>query len=269
MRQLWWIVVCGITVGCAARARVSGVGAGHAGADVPWAPVVVVADLPAPPAAMAEAPGVVEAQLVDDAAPATPLDPVRDGAFLRNDYVGNIRFGGGIVRTGSVALETRARLIELQPLPTVRQQGVDWLSGVLTDALGPATAAPLPATPLRYAAARGADAEDGHDNLNLPRTGLVPEVVPGAPAGRVLVPFLRAYYTHNGGWFLGQRWGCLAGARVDVLLVLYDAGRPVWWTEAAGRSLDGTVAQATAAELDQHLLEAERQVRAALRARLR
>lgn len=268
MNRLWWIVVCGLSLGCAERARVSTTGGARPGADAPWAPVVVVADLPTPPPVAPEAPGPVEQQLVDDAAPATVLDPVRDGAFLRNDFVGNIRFGGGIVRTGAVALETRARLIELQPLPTLRQQGVEWLTGVLTERLGPATAAAWPTATLRHVSARGSDPDDGRDNLNLPRTTLVPEPVPDAPAGRVLVPFLRSYYTHNGGWFLGQRWGCLAGARVDVLVVLYDGGRPVWWTEAAGRSLGGA-AQATPAELDQRLLDAEAQVRDALRARLR
>ena len=61
----------------------------------------------------------------------------------------------------------------------------------------------------------------------------------------------------------------MAGARVDVVVVMYDDGRPVWWLEAAGRSLDSGTAQATTAELDAHLLDAERQVEAALAKQLR
>lgn len=111
----------------------------------------------------------------------------------------------------------------------------------------------------------GEDPEDGHDNLNLPRSHLVPVALDAAGMpGTWLVPYLRAYYTHNGGWFLGQRWGCMAGARVDAEVVLYVDGKPVWWMEATGRSLDKRTAQATTAELDQHLLNAERQVEDAL-----
>jgi hypothetical protein len=269
-----WLNLLGtlLLCGCVTVARVQVGGDISRPAGVSVSPVVVVSDLPYAGTAEAVAPDAIEAVVADGQDPPTVLDPVADGAFLRNDFVGNIRFGGGLIRTGSVALETRARLIELQKPAALRQQGVDWLDGPVTRFLGRAgnvARVAVPSAPsFRYQTARGTDEEDGHDNLNLPRTSLVPQPIAGA-VGKVLVPYLRAYYTHNGGWFLGQRWGCMAGARVDVVLVLYDAGQPVWWVEAAGRSLDGATAQATTAELDEHLLDAEQQVEAALEKRLR
>lgn len=235
-------------------------------------PVVVVADLPGAPAGAVPPVSGIESMVGDDGqAPPTVLDPVKDAAFLRNDLIGNVRFGGGFVRTGAVALETRARIIEPQPSDALRTQGTAWLTEATTAALlargvdtTAVTSAPT-GLALTWRPTRGEDPEDGHDNVNLPRTDLVPLALdPALMPGAWLVPYLRSYYTHNGGWFLGQRWGCMAGARVDVELVLYVDGRPVWWMEAAGRSLDERTAQATTAELDQHLLNAERQVEDAL-----
>lgn len=234
-------------------------------------PVVVVADLPGAPAGAVPQLSGIEIMVGDDGqAPPTVLDPVKDAAFLRNDLIGNVRFGGGFVRTGAVALETRARIIEPQPSDALRAQGIAWLTEATTAALharGVETtdgSAPT-GLALTWRPTRGEDPEDGHDNVNLPRTDLVPVAVdPALMSGTWLVPYLRSYYTHNGGWFLGQRWGCMAGARVDVELVLYEDGKPVWWMEAAGRSLDERTAQATTAELDQHLLNAEKQVEEAL-----
>lgn len=258
--------------GCATLARVQVGGEISRPSAVALSPVVVVSDLPYAVAVESVAPDAIEAVVADGQEAPTVLDPVADGAFLRNDFVGNIRFGGGLIRTGSVALETRARLIQLQKPDALRQQGVDWLKGAvarLWSGADSVSAAPAPAAPsFHYQMARGTDEEDGHDNVNLPRTTLIPQPIAGA-LGKVLVPYLRAYYTHNGGWFLGQRWGCMAGARVDVVVVMYDDGRPVWWLEAAGRSLDSGTAQATTAELDAHLLDAERQVEAALAKQLR
>lgn len=241
-------------------------------ATVHVSPVVFVQDLPGVPVPDVLPVSEVEALVGDDGQlPPTVLDPAVHGAFLRNDFVGNIRFGGGFVRTGAVALETRGRLIEPTASDALRAQAVSWLTSATTTALAErhvaydtATAAPA-GLAMRWQPVRGEDAEDGHDNLNLPRTTLVPLPIDPGAAGAWLVPYVRAYYTHNGGWFLGQRWGCMAGARVDVELVLYQDGRPTWWLELTGRSIDERTAQATTAELDQHLLNAEDQVEAALR----
>jgi len=265
-----------VLAGCGHHvARVMEGGAVAKPTSVSVSPVVFVQDLPGAPVPEVLPVSEVEALVGDDGQqPPTVLDPAIHGAFLRNDFVGNVRFGGGFVRTGAVALETRGRLIEPQASDALRVQAASWLfaatEGALVEhqvAYTEATTAPI-GLAMRWQPVRGEDAEDGHDNLNLPRTSLVPLPLDPPPSGAWLVPYVRAYYTHNGGWFLGQRWGCMAGARVDVELVLYQDGRPTWWIEVTARSLDEQTAQATTAELDQHLLNAEDQVESALLKRL-
>jgi hypothetical protein len=82
----------------------------------------------------------------------------------------------------------------------------------------------------------------------------------------VLVPYLRAYYTHNGGWFLGQKYGCMGGARIEVFLVLYDTTQKRWvWTfDATGRQFGERVGQPTTAQMDQYLLDAQTQIEEAM-----
>jgi hypothetical protein len=237
------------------------------------APVQLVRDLPAPPLPPVPPPGEIEDGLViEDLPPPTVLDPVADAAFLRNDFLGNVRFGGGYVRTGDVALEVRARLVEFNQQDVYATQGARWLADTVAGALDArdVDARPLAAVPVlapERVPYRGVHPEDGHDNVNLPRSGLRPQPTePLAGAAWVLVPYLRAYYTHNGGWFLGQQYGCLGGARVDVMLALYEAetGRPVWWMEATGKHIQPMNGQPTRAELDQYLLWAEDQVEQAV-----
>lgn len=235
-------------------------------AGVGLAAVHLVQDLPAPPLVAPPAAGVVEQGLQDvGGAPPTELDPVRDAAFLRNEYIGNVRFGGGIIRTGDIALDARARLIEFNSQDPYRAQATGWLQDTVTALLDDNG---IPHTPVRLVAAadrvavRGMHDEDGRDDINVPRTELVPGALTGdvpTSSRYVVVPFLRAYYSHNGGWFIGQEFGCMAGARVDVTLALYDTtrGQAVWWTDVVGRHLDLRVAQPSTAELDQFLLWAE------------
>jgi hypothetical protein len=244
------------------------------------APVVLVRDLPAPPLPPSLATSAVEAELregEEHLPTPTVLDPTspRDAAFLRDEYSGNIRFGGGFIRTGDVALEVRARLIELGLEEETTALGLRWLSEAVPRVLAldhvpvgaPAPAlAPVPER-RRF---RGMHPEDGHDNVNLPRVDLVPtpvDLAALAPDSRatlaaahwVVVPYLRAYFTHNGGWFLGQTFGCTGGARVEALVVLYDmtTGRPAWWMNVTGRHIQSQVGQPTRAEMDQYLLWSE------------
>ena len=236
------------------------------------APVVLVKDLPAPPIPPPAEPGRIEQELAeDDLGTPTSLDVTRDAAFLRNDYTGNVRFGGGLIRTGEVALEVRARVIEFGQQDTYAAQGERWFAGAVDSALTdigiPLSSRVVEPPALARVPVRGLHEEDGHDNLNLPRVALEPGPAPAVDGVRwLLVPYLRAYYTHNAGWFLGQTMGCMSGARVDAFLVLYDvaAARPVWWMEATGRHIQDMKGQASRAELDQYLLWAEDGVEQAL-----
>ena len=115
--------------------------------------------------------------------------------------------------------------------------------------------------------------DDGTDNLNLPRLSLQAPPMPavqGVDGRWLLVPYLRSYYTHNAGWFLGQQNGCMGGARVEAYLVLYDreSGGAVWSMSALGRHIEPHTGQPSRTELDQYLLWAEERVEDALDADL-
>jgi hypothetical protein len=241
------------------------------------APPQLVADMPAPPLPALAPPGEIQKRLLEGTehlgAP-TVLDPAvpEIASFLRNDFVGVVRFGGGLVRMGDSAAEVRARTIELHLGAELRQQGRDWLSATTNALLGeaklPAAASSTGGPPVLRAAVRGSNELDGRDNLNLPRTQVSPAPLEPASSGPrwLLVPYLRSYYAHNGGWFVGQEWGCSGGARVEVMLVLYDqrSGQPAWWQVATGRHIESMKAQPSRAQLDQFLLDAEDEVEAQL-----
>lgn len=239
------------------------------------APVVALQDLPAPPIAHGPSAGEIEQRLLtgeEHLAKPTVLDPnsPRDAAFLRNEYFGNIRFGGGFIRTGEVALDVRARIVELGFEDAWRADGMRWVEAMIPRVLdaadvrlgpvGPAVA-PVPER-VRH---RGLHPEDGTDNVNLPRYELVPTALSEAERAAaaswpwLLVPYLRLYYAHNGGWFLGQTSGCMAGARVEAFVVIYDTrtGRPVWHATTVGRHIQPRVGQASSSELEQYVLWAE------------
>lgn len=241
-------------------------------------PTVVVADQYAPSLPPPHALTEIEKHLLEgDAHLAAPtvLDPESPeiAAFLRNDFVGILRFGGGLVRMGETALEVRARLIEFHHGEELRKQGTAWLDATVAELLAGARLSPgavqdIGAPPVNRTNTRGANELDGRDNINLPRVTVSPAAMPPSnDAPRyALVPYLRAYYAHNGGWFIGQEWGCSGGARVEAMLVVYDrqTGQPAWWHVATGRHVEEMKAQPSRAQLDQFLLYAEDQVEESL-----
>jgi hypothetical protein len=232
--------------------------------------VVLVKDLPAPPLPELPPPGEIEAGIDLAHLPdPTVLDRDKDAAFLRNTYIGNILFGGGFIRTGHEALEVRARLIEFSLQEPYREQGRYWLQQSVEQLLIErrmeySMLESFEVPEIEYIPVRGLHPEDGRDNVNLPRTTLVPKSLKEPVSAPTLVPYLKSYYTHSGGWFLGQQYGCMGGARVEVLVVLYQEKSPVWWMEATGRFMEGDGMPSRAA-LDQYLLWAEDQVEAILK----
>ncbi len=242
---------------------------------------VFVQDLPAPALPPLQAPSQIELRLrqgEDYLGEPTVLDPdnAEHADFLRNDLVGAVRFGGGLIRTGQTALEVRARFIEFSAQAELRTQAGAWLNETAAALLTEAQVPPLPADAAFQAPTverkpvRGLNELDGRDNLNLPRVGIAPlgATASGEGSRWVMVPYLRSYYVHNGGWFLGHEWGCSGGARVEAMLVLYDrrTGSPAWWQVATGRHVEEMKAQPSRAQMDQFLLWAEDDVEAAFRA---
>ena len=232
------------------------------------APVVFVMDLPAPRVVVAGPTRLEESVQLAHLPTATVLDPndSREGAFLRNEFVGNVRFGGGVVRTGEIALEVRARIVELGQDDAYRAQASRWLTGVAGSALADARIDAVPLTldalpTVERVPVRGVHPLDGHDNLNLPRSSLrAGPVAPRAEGPRWgVVPVVRTYLSHNGGWFLGQEWGTSGGARLEAGFVVYDlrSGMPVRQLWATGRVVSEMDGQPSRARLDQYLLDAE------------
>lgn len=233
------------------------------------APTVLVSSLPGPELPAPAPLTAVETNVLagtENLPTPTLLDPSipNMAAFLRNDYVGNVRFGGGLVRMGAEALEVRARIVELGFEDDRLALARPWLDRTIVTLTADYDTVPValisPPVPTRERV-RELDEHDGHDNVNLPRDNLVPGPwTDPAPAARyVLVPYLRQYYTHNGGWFNGQQWGCTGGARIEVTLVVYDtqSTRAVWWQSAVGRHIEPRRGQPSRSELDQYLLWAE------------
>jgi hypothetical protein len=252
------------------------------------APVGFVADLDRTPLPELSASGAVQALLEqDDPGPVpTVLDPHadRDAAFLRNHWVGNVRFGGGIIRTGDIGVEVRARLVELGQDAPYRAQSAAWLSAAVDDALldrriDAVRAAAVDAPAPIVKPFRGRHPEDGHDNVNVPRTLVTPAplsaeglaAATSAAKGHrwLMIPLVRTYLSHNAGWFLGQHWGCMSGARAEAVIAVYDlhSGEPVWWlaTEAVWFERTGSPSRS---DLDAYLLGVEEETARILARRL-
>jgi hypothetical protein len=187
--------------------------------------------------------GLAEPILLTELERLEPMD-----AFHQGFYVGNIWFSGGFELMPEEDNQVRSVGVDLQDTEPYAGQARSVVGDTFTsllvdhelswqaiqDSVERAVSTP------RKLLTRGSGPFDGRDNQNLPRFGLqplpldvgeLPELPPGTSA--VLVPVVVHYYTHNGGWFVGQNLGCAAGARVRVLWSLHDAmnGRVLTWGE--------------------------------------
>ncbi|MFT4625372.1 MAG: hypothetical protein ACI8PZ_004040, partial [Myxococcota bacterium] len=167
-------------------------------------------------------------------------DPVRTGTA-----VGHVLFGGGYITedhpTGQQNVSGEAKL-DATNLYT--EHAIEWAETSLRDALAvwgdvePTALAAPPTRPLMRAL-RGDYDDLGRDNQPLPRFAVEPvDLEPGTlpadlKADVVIIPWVVRWYTHNGGWFLGQTWGSAAGARTRVIIAAHDArdGRVLGWSD--------------------------------------
>ena len=222
--------------------------------------------------ALAEAPssvGLAQPLLLLEQERLEPMD-----AFHRGYLVGNIWFTGGYElmpeednQVRSVGVEIK----EVEPYATqVRQVVGDSFARLLGEhqiAWQPIeTSVERAVRPPRQTPLRGSGPFDGHDNQNLPRfelqpqpldVGELPELPPGTAT--VLVPTVVQYYTHNGGWFVGQNMGCSAGARMRVIWSLHDAtdGRVLTWGDVGVQHQQEYYYSPNSAELQDYQLIVE------------
>ncbi|MCB9791816.1 MAG: hypothetical protein H6741_03730 [Alphaproteobacteria bacterium] len=189
-------------------------------------------------------------------------------------YLGHVTNSGGFVRelTEEEGSPVRSKEYTFTAQDAYRQQAQEWLDVSLGEALTadklswsrlPGLDASAVPTPVRRRV-RGSNELDGTDNVNLPRFTLEPQPLAGGDAlgggfAAYVVPIVVYYYSHNGGWFIGQDKGCGGGARARVLITLYDAasGRVLSWRDVDVRSINNYVNQPNGAQIDDFLIETE------------
>lgn len=191
-----------------------------------------------------------------------------EDAFRRGIYVGNVIMRGGYVTEDDpeYGMQVRAKEYDFgsqaEHADTVRTWSDAAFAEMLQDGKVVYRRAEVSVPEPRRARVRGSHPQDGTDNVNLPRFSLEPEpLAPNSVEGvdQVLVPLVVRYYSHNGGWFIGQEYGCGMGARLRVLWTLYDnaSGAPIAWGEVDARELDNRVASPSSAQLEDALLSVE------------
>ncbi|MCB9690562.1 MAG: hypothetical protein H6736_01985 [Alphaproteobacteria bacterium] len=196
---------------------------------------------------------------VDDLAVAAPVfleDHVDGDPFRRNAAVGNITFGGGYVTIDEGRGQHNvSKDVVVSEEERYQRQVTDWLADLLP--LGAPVEAPVPPEAREV---RGTTSRDGHDNASLPNVELRP-VAMGPLPRPTLVPWVVGYYSHNAGWFYGQRWGTGAGARVHVLLVQHgEDGSVLGYMDVDGSRVSERVFSPTEAELQDLLLALEKRL---------
>jgi hypothetical protein len=205
------------------------------------------------------------------------LEPME--AFHRGYYVGNIWFSGGFELLAEEDDQIRSVGVDLKDVEEYQTQAIQVVGDTFAALL---SARALDWRPIdtsveralqapRWTPLRGTGPFDGRDNQNLPRfelqplpldAGELPELPPGSAT--VLVPMVVHYYTHNGGWFVGQALGCAAGARMRVLWSLHDAGngRVLTWGEVGVQHQQEYYYSPNSAELEDYQLIVEAELRA-------
>ncbi len=200
------------------------------------------------------------------------LEPM--DAFHKGYYVGDIWFSGGFELMPEEDNQVRSVGVDLKDMDAYTEQVTrvvgDSLSSLLTD--HQLTWQPIDTSveralrPPRQTPIRGSGEFDGRDNQNLPRFELQPQPLdagelPELPSGTatVLVPMVVHYYTHNGGWFVGQNTGCAAGARMRLLWSLHDAhdGRVLTWGDIGVQHQQEYYYSPNSAELEDYQLIVE------------
>lgn len=190
-------------------------------------------------------------------------------ALYAGEYVGDIWFSGGFSRMETLDNQVRSVDVELRRQDRYREQALAWVDGVFTSLLDARGLSWVPLqTPLQTPRPqrtdiRGSGPLDGSDNQSLPRFDLRPlplQSPPMLPAGTqaVLVPMLVHYYSHNGGWFVGQEIGNPAGARIRVLWTLFGSeGQVLTWGEVGTRHFEDYFYSPNQVQVQDYLIAVE------------
>ena len=208
-------------------------------------------------------------------------------SFTAGLFVGNVNHSGGYIYAGvdgagelteEAGLPVRSKEFTLNAEAEFEPLARAWLDAEIFAALSdettplrlPAPSAPIPA-PIRRVR-RGTDPNDGTDNINLPRFDLEPVPITDLslmPTGIdwVVAPTVVLYYSHNGGWFIGQRMGTGSGARIRVFWTIYDTktGGVVSYGDLEARSLSPYVLTPNKGQLEDLIIQSEEKIRGLMR----
>ena len=213
--------------------------------------------------------GVLPAALLRDL-PQSHQQVFEDGLFI-----GNIRFSGGfVVVEVDGGMQNRSTNIDFEGEEKYAAQILEYTNDTFAAALERYQVVPLePLDPSAWPlpvrrAVRGTDKlDDGHDNQNLPRFTLKPipwTSRPEVPADvqAVVAPLIVHYYSHNGGWFYGQRFGSTAGARLRVFWTLFDAqtGAVLSWGDIETKATQHGLFSPNSAQIEDFLISVEEQM---------
>ncbi|HSA34102.1 MAG TPA: hypothetical protein P5077_10285 [bacterium] len=194
-------------------------------------------------------------------------------AYDRNLYVGLIRFSGGFIEDvgrGMMARSRELRFSHQNKFSLVIRESFAGMVRNILDARGtPYEISDADPTPLLTVTERSLIdryPEEGRDNINLPLIAY--DIVPRKPfrveaglAGRLaVVPVVEFYYGHNGGWFNGQTFGCPAGIRfrVHVLVIDGDSGEMLYRFSDEEQHLVPKQYRMNIIEIEQYLLDARK-----------
>ena len=198
-------------------------------------------------------------------------------AFEKNLFVGDIWLGGGYEFHPNHANQARSVEVNLENEQETRQVLSQWLTQTIDTILAEHQLVVIPSDaslteafrPPIWSPLRGSGELDGHDNQNLPRFQLQPQPLQvdalpeldGATA-HLLVPLVAHYYSHSGGWFIGQNDGCEAGARIRILWLLYDkkTGQLATWGDVSERHIQERMYSPSRAQREDYLMMVEAKV---------
>ncbi|WP_156781833.1 hypothetical protein [Leptospira tipperaryensis] len=158
-------------------------------------------------------------------------------AFENNAFVGFIHFTGGLIRVQKdFGVQVESKNKEFKGQTELKPMVLNWLEKSLSEILKtknkPIKIATVkqPFSKVNTVKNYELSPDNGQDNINVPNIHFVFEeaskefnqVLTAENVRFAVVPIIQQYYAHSGGWFNGQDWGCLAGIRTGIQIIVYD-----------------------------------------------
>ncbi|PJZ68249.1 hypothetical protein CH373_04455 [Leptospira perolatii] len=157
--------------------------------------------------------------------------------YEANTFVGFVYFSGGLVRIQKdLGVQTTTKNIELKSQSEFRKLSSDWIDSSISSLLRKKAYNLSPySSKITFQKPKlrkdySLSEDNGQDNINVPKIEYIfeelskesSEALSKSGAKYAIIPLVQYYYGNNAGWFIGQDWGCMAGARIGVQILVYD-----------------------------------------------